>query len=64
MNQIEVIQHHVRTNVRKVIKHDRGATAVEYALMLVAIMLLVVVAYKALGNKVSSAVTNATGKLQ
>lgn len=42
----------------------RGATAVEYALMLVAIMLLVVVAYKQLGHAVGSQVVRSAAELK
>jgi len=41
----------------------RGASMVEYALLLVAILLLAAGAYKALGPKVGAAATNAGGQL-
>ena len=41
----------------------RGATMVEYALLLVAVLLLAAAAIKSIGPKVSSAGTNAAGTL-
>ncbi len=41
----------------------RGASMVEYALLLVAVLLLAAAAYKALGPKVGAAATNAATKL-
>jgi len=44
-------------------KDTRGASMVEYALLLVSILLLAAGAYKALGPKVGQAATNASGQL-
>ena len=45
--------------------HDRrGATAVEYALMLVAILLIVAGAFKTLGQKVGEKANKAATELQ
>jgi Flp pilus assembly pilin Flp len=44
-------------------KDSRGASMVEYALLLVAILLLAAGAYKALGPKVGQAAANAGGQL-
>ena len=44
-------------------KSNRGASMVEYALLLVAILLLAAGAYKALGPKVGAAAANAGGQL-
>lgn len=45
--------------------HDRrGATAVEYALMLVAVLLIVAGAFKTLGQKVSEKANRAASELQ
>jgi Flp pilus assembly pilin Flp len=41
----------------------RGASMVEYALLLVAVLLLAAAAYKALGPKVGQAANNAKGQL-
>ncbi len=49
--------------MKKLIKDQKGATAVEYGLMLVAILILVAAAFKALGGKVNSAATNAGSAL-
>lgn len=45
------------------LKNKKGASMVEYALLLVAILLLAAGAYKALGPKVGAAATNAQGQL-
>jgi Flp pilus assembly pilin Flp len=42
---------------------SRGASMVEYALLLVAVLLLAAAAIKSIGPKVSSAGTNAAGTL-
>lgn len=44
--------------MRKIFK-VRGASMVEYALLLVAVLLLAAAAYKSLGPKVGAAATNA-----
>jgi Flp pilus assembly pilin Flp len=41
----------------------RGASMVEYALLLVAVLLLAAAAYKALGGRVTAATTQATGAI-
>ena len=53
------------TTMKKVrsFKDSRGASMVEYALLLVAILLLAAGAYKALGPKVGQAAANAGGQL-
>ena len=45
------------------IKNKKGASMVEYALLLVAILLLAAGAYKALGPKVGAAASAAGGSL-
>jgi Flp pilus assembly pilin Flp len=45
------------------LKDKKGASMVEYALLLVAILLLAAGAYKALGPKVSAAASSAGGVL-
>ena len=45
-----------KNSVKNLVKNEQGATAVEYALMLVAILILVAAAFKALGSKVSKQV--------
>ena len=52
-----------KNSVKNLVKNEKGATAVEYALMLVAILILVAAAFKALGSKVSGQVGVATGKI-
>ena len=50
------------TTMKKTLK-VRGASMVEYALLLVAVLLLAAAAYKALGPKVSQAATSAGNQL-
>ena len=52
-----------KNSLKSLVKNEKGATAVEYALMLVAILILVAAAFKALGAKVSAQVKNAQGQL-
>jgi len=49
--------------MNKIIKKVRGASMVEYALLLVAILLLAAGAFKALGPKVGSAATRSGSNL-
>ena len=53
----------MHNDIMKLVKDEKGATAIEYGLMLVAIMLVVAVAFKALGTKVKAAATNSAGQL-
>lgn len=49
--------------MNQIVKKVRGATMVEYALLLAAVFLLAAGAFKALGPKVGTAATNAGGQL-
>lgn len=49
--------------MKQMIKKVRGASMVEYALLLVAILLLAAGAFKLLGPKVGTAATNAGAQL-
>ncbi len=49
--------------MNKIMKKVRGASMVEYALLLVAILLLAAGAFKALGPKVGQAAKNSTSQL-
>jgi Flp pilus assembly pilin Flp len=49
--------------MNKILNKVRGASMVEYALLLVAILLLAAGAFKALGPKVSSAAQNGGNQL-
>jgi len=49
--------------MKKIVKVVRGASMVEYALLLVAILLLAAGAFKALGPKVGQSAKNAGGQL-
>ena len=46
------------------LKNKKGATMVEYALLLVAVLLLAAGAYRALGPTVGAAATHANGAIQ
>ena len=50
-------------SMNKIMKKVRGASMVEYALLLVAILLLAAGAFKALGPKVGQAAKNSTSQL-
>jgi Flp pilus assembly pilin Flp len=52
-----------KNSIKNLVKNEQGATAVEYALMLVAILILVAAAFKALGSKVSTQVGAAKGAI-
>ena len=52
-----------KNSIKNLVKNEKGATAVEYALMLVAILILVAAAFRALGSKVSQQVGKATGAI-
>ncbi len=49
--------------MNKLVKKVRGASMVEYALLLVAVLLLAAVGYKNLGPKVGKAAENAGAQL-
>ena len=49
--------------IKNLLANKKGASMVEYALLLVAILLLAAGAYKALGPVVGSAATRAQGQL-
>ena len=49
---------------KNLLRDTRGATAVEYALMLVAVLLIVAGAFKTLGQKVSEKANRAATELQ
>jgi Flp pilus assembly pilin Flp len=52
-----------KNSIKSLVKNEKGATAVEYALMLVAILILVAAAFKALGAQVNTRVNTAKGSL-
>ncbi|MBK6691918.1 MAG: Flp family type IVb pilin [Myxococcales bacterium] len=49
---------------KSLLRDKGGATAVEYALMLVAILIIVAGAFKTLGNKVSEKANSAASQLE
>ncbi len=53
-----------RNRKMSLLRDSRGATAVEYALMLVAILLIVAGAFKTLGQKVGEKANKAATELQ
>ena len=50
--------------IMKLVKDEKGATAIEYGLLLVAILLIVAGAYKKLGSAVKKAADSSTSQLQ
>lgn len=52
------------SKAKKLLKKTRGATMVEYALLIIAIMVLAAGAYRTLGTKVGANATKATGELE
>jgi|CXWL01.1.fsa_nt_gi Flp pilus assembly pilin Flp len=52
------------SKAERMFKKARGATMVEYALLIVAVMLLAAVAYRKLGSKVSEAADKSTSELE
>jgi len=52
-----------KINMKKFLKDSKGATIVEYALLLFAILLIAAAAFKTLGGRVSAGATSASGQL-
>ncbi|MGH7280125.1 MAG: Flp family type IVb pilin [Polyangiaceae bacterium] len=52
-----------KINLKKFLNDTKGATMVEYALMLFAVLIVAAVAMKSIGPKVSTAGTSTTGQL-
>jgi Flp pilus assembly pilin Flp len=50
-----------RNTIKRLVKNEKGATAVEYTLMLVAVLIAVSAAFNSLGRTTSSKVRNARG---
>lgn len=53
----------LNTNARRLFTNRRGASMVEYAVLLIGILVIAAVAYKALGPKVGQAAVNAGAQL-
>ncbi|WP_394838149.1 Flp family type IVb pilin [Pendulispora rubella] len=49
-------------DIMQLVKDEKGATAIEYGLLLVAILLIVAGAYKKLGKAVKGAANDAKGE--
>jgi Flp pilus assembly pilin Flp len=60
---LNIAQGQIRKNVRRFIKNERGATMTEYALVMVAVLVVAAGMFKALGSKVGAAVTSAGSQL-
>ncbi|WP_394826610.1 hypothetical protein [Pendulispora albinea] len=52
------------TDIMKLVKDEKGATTVEYGLLLVAILLIVAGAFKALGAAVAAGATKAAAAVK
>ena len=50
-------------NVKKFLKDSKGASMVEYALLLFAVLLIAAAAIKSIGPRVAAAGTSTTGQL-
>jgi len=50
--------------LRKFIKNNKGATAIEYGLIAALIAVAGVAAFQALGSEIASTMNNATGAMQ
>ena len=53
-----------KNSMNKFVKNEKGATLVEYALVLFAILILVAGAFKKLGGATSAGATKATAELK
>ncbi len=53
----------MNTNTKKFLKDSKGASMVEYALLLFAVLIVAAVAVKSLGPKVGTAGTQSAGHL-
>ena len=51
-------------DVMKLVKDEKGATAIEYGLLLVAILLIVAAAFKTLGRAVQTAATKSAAQVK
>jgi Flp pilus assembly pilin Flp len=60
---MQIVLDLARGQIRKLIKDKRGASMVEYALLLVAILLLAAAMFKALGPKVGQSAQRAGAQL-
>jgi Flp pilus assembly pilin Flp len=52
---VNLVHGQIRKGVRSVIKDERGATLVEYVMLITAVMLLAIAAFKTLAGRISSA---------
>jgi pilus assembly protein Flp/PilA len=50
--------------IRKLMKSERGATAIEYGLIAALVAIAAIVGMGALGNKLNSQFTNVAGKMK
>ena len=63
MNQIALALYNAQNKFDKMLRDRKGATSVEYALMLIAILIVVAVGFKALGKKVNADANKAQGTI-
>ena len=54
MNKIALALYNAQNRFDSMLRDRKGATSVEYALMLIAILIVVAVGFKALGKKVNT----------
>jgi len=63
MNKIALALYNAQNGFDKMLRDRKGATSVEYALMLIAILIVVAVGFKALGKKVNADANKAQGTI-
>ncbi len=63
MNKIALALYTAQNKFDSMLRDRKGATSVEYALMLIAILIVVAVGFKALGKKVNSDAQKAQGTI-
>jgi Flp pilus assembly pilin Flp len=56
---VNLVHGQVRKGVRSVIKNERGATLVEYVLLIVAVAVIAVVAFRTLANQIKAGAAKA-----
>jgi len=63
MNKIALALYNAQNKFDSMLRDRKGATSVEYALMLIAILIVVAVGFKALGKKVNADANKAQGTI-
>ena len=61
---LELMRLHVRANVRRFIKNEAGATAIEYGLIAALVGVVIITAVTTLGTKLTSTFTAVSAALK